>query len=88
MAVPAAPVPMALKDDTMQKTVDTRRPCEVGLRACNSLLQQRCREGVAEDYCMLAILLAVPSCINSFGTVSSLHSYKCFTQAVSMASTQ
>ena len=27
---------------------------------------QRCREGVAEDCCMLSILLAVPSCFNSF----------------------
>ena len=27
---------------------------------------QRCREGVAEDCCMLSILLAVPSCIYSF----------------------
>ena len=27
---------------------------------------QRCREGVAEDFCMLSILLAVPSCFNSF----------------------
>ena len=34
---------------------------------------QRCREGVAEDCCMLSILLAVPSCFNIFGTVSSLH---------------
>ena len=27
---------------------------------------QRCREGVAEDCCMLSLLLAVPSCIYSF----------------------
>ena len=27
---------------------------------------KRCREGVAEDCCMLSILLAVPSCFNSF----------------------
>ena len=27
---------------------------------------QRCREGVAEDCCMLSILLAVPSCFNTF----------------------
>ena len=27
---------------------------------------QRCREGVAEDCCMLSILLTVPSCFNSF----------------------
>ena len=27
---------------------------------------QRCREGVAEVCCMLSILLAVPSCFNSF----------------------
>ena len=40
------------RDDTMPKIVDTRRHCEVGLRACNRLPQtpqQRCREGVAED---------------------------------------
>ena len=29
--------------------------------------------GVAEDCCMLSILLAVPSCFNIFGTVSSLY---------------
>ena len=29
--------------------------------------------GVGEDCCMLSLLLAVPSCIYSFGTVSSLH---------------
>ena len=27
---------------------------------------KRCRDGVAEDCCMLSILLAVPSCFNSF----------------------
>ena len=27
---------------------------------------QRCREGVAEDCCMLSLLLTVPSCIYSF----------------------
>ena len=27
---------------------------------------QRCREGVAEDCCILSLLLAVPSCIYSF----------------------
>ena len=27
---------------------------------------QRCRDWVAEDCCMLSILLAVPSCFNSF----------------------
>ena len=35
----------------------------------------RCREGVAEDCCMVSILLVVPSCFNSFGTVSSLCAY-------------
>ena len=28
--------------------------------------KSRCREGVAEDCCMLSILLAVPSCTYSF----------------------
>ena len=27
------------RDDTMPKAVDTRRPCKVGLRACNDILQ-------------------------------------------------
>ena len=35
------------RDDTVPKTVETRRHCE-------------------EDCCMLSILLAVPSCFNSF----------------------
>ena len=38
---------------SVPKTVDTRKHCKVGLRACNNLPQPekpRCREGVAEDY--------------------------------------
>ena len=49
------------RDDTVSKTVDTRRHCKVWLRACNNLPQPvltRCRGGVAEDYCMLSILFA------------------------------
>ena len=29
------------RDDTMPKTVDTRKHCKVGLRACNNLQQPR-----------------------------------------------
>ena len=47
------------RDDTVPKTVDTRRHCEVDLRACNNLPQSRkprCRDGVVEDCCMLSNL--------------------------------
>ena len=47
------------RDDTVPKTVDTRSHCKVWLRACNNLLQPqkpRCREGVAEDCCMLSTI--------------------------------
>ena len=42
----------------------------------------RCREGVAEDCCMLSILPAVPSCFNTFWHYILLHFndfYTCFT---------
>ena len=42
------------RDDTITKTVVTRKHWKVGLRACNNLPQtpkQKCREGVAEDCC-------------------------------------
>ena len=38
----------------MPKTVDTRSHCKVWLRACNK--KPRCREGVAEDCCMLSTI--------------------------------
>ena len=44
---------------------------------------QRCRDWVAEDSCILSILLAVPSCIYSFWhgviPISYLDFYTCFT---------
>ena len=57
------------RDDTVPKTVETRRHCEED-RACNNLPATQSLHlwflGVAEDCCMLSILLAVPSCFNSF----------------------
>ena len=44
------------RDDTMPKTVETRRHCEVDLEHTTifrNTQKQRCREGVAEDCCML-----------------------------------
>ena len=56
-------------DDTMPKTVDTRRhreeQCEYATIVCNPQ-KPRCRDWVAEDCCILSLLLAVPSCIYSF----------------------
>ena len=50
------------RDDTISKTVDTRRHCKVGLRACNSLLQ------------LHPYILIFRGCVSTiFGTVSSLH---------------
>ena len=53
----------------MTYSVDTRRHCEVGLRACEIFVhnpqEQRCREKVRKNCCMLSIL-PVPSCVNSF----------------------
>ena len=57
------------RDDTVPKTVGTRRHCEEdGEHATifRNPQKSRCREGVAEDCCMLSILLAVPSCTYSF----------------------
>ena len=57
------------RDDTVPKTVGTRRHCEEdGEHATifrNPLPTSRFL-GVAEDCCMLSILLAVPSCTYSF----------------------
>ena len=53
----------------------------VGMRAYNNLLQPqkpRCRDLVVEDCCMLSTLPVVPSCIYSFGMVSSLHPTSAF----------
>ena len=47
------------RDDTVPKTIDTRRHCKVGLRACNNLPQPLPTSwflGVAEDCCMLSTL--------------------------------
>ena len=44
------------RDDTVPKTVETRRHCEVDLEHATIFRnpqKQRCREGVAEDCCML-----------------------------------
>ena len=57
------------RDDTVPKTVGTRRHCEEdGEHATifRNPQKARCREGVAEDCCMLSILLTVPSCTYSF----------------------
>ena len=55
------------RDDTMPKTVGTRRHCE-GEHATifRNPQKPRCRDWVAEDCCMLSLLLAVPSCTYSF----------------------
>ena len=47
------------RDDTVPKTVDTRSHCNGWLRAYNNLQQpqnMRCREGVAEDCCILSTI--------------------------------
>ena len=55
------------RDDTVPKTIETRRQCEDGEHATifRNPQKPRCRERVAEDCCMLSIL-ALPSCFNSF----------------------
>ena len=77
------------RDDTVPKTVGTRRHCEEdGEHATifRNPQKSRCREGVAEDCCMLSILLAVPSCTYSFwhGVIPTSYFifndfYTCFT---------
>ena len=57
------------RDDTVPKTVDTRRHCEEEWEHATIFRNPqklRCRDWVAEDCCMLSLLLAVPSCIYSF----------------------
>ena len=64
------------RDDTMPETVEegTARSIEsMYITIFSNPLPTSWFLGVAEDCCMLSILLAVPSCFNSFGTVSSLH---------------
>ena len=64
------------RDDTVPKTVGTRGTA----RRIESMQQSSATQslhlwflGVAEDCCMLSILLAVPLVPTVFGTVSSLH---------------
>ena len=72
----------------MPKTVDTRRhTARYGVRACNNLPQPPETDdveiGLRKIVACSQPYLAVPSCIYSFGTVSSLHLnydfYTCFT---------
>ena len=66
------------RDDTVPKTVDTRKhyeeECEHATIFRNPQ-KLRCRDWVAEDCCMLSLLLAVPSCIYSFwhGVIPTSH---------------
>ena len=53
-------------DDPVPKQEGTARRIESMQQSSATPKNQRCREGVAEDCCMLSILLAVPSCFNSF----------------------
>ena len=57
------------RDDTVPKTVETRRHCEEDLEHATifrNTLPTSLFLGVAEHCCMLSLLLAVPSCFNSF----------------------
>ena len=58
------------RDDTMPKTGDTRRHCEVELTVCNNLPQPPKKrdvgKGVAEDCYILLTLPTVPSCVTCF----------------------
>ena len=53
------------RGDTFHKTVKIKCAALGGLSATTQKLS--CREWVAEDFCMLSILLAGSSCFNSFG---------------------
>ena len=78
------------RDDTVPKTVGTRRHCEEEREHATifrNLQKQRCRDWVAEDCCMLSLLLAVPSCTYSFwhGVIPTSYFifndfYTCFTK--------
>ena len=88
------------RDDTVPKLLKqegTVRRIESMQQSSATPKNQRCREGIAEDCCMLSILLAVPSCFNSFWHSQSLHPTSflmIFTlvplifSAISMANTQ
>ena len=57
------------RDDTVPKLLKqegTARRIESMQQSSATPKNQRCREEVAEDCYMLSILLAVPSCFNSF----------------------
>ena len=60
------------RNDTVPKTGDTRRHCEVELTVCNNLPQPTSRFlGVVEDCYILSTQCLLVSPV--FGTVSSLH---------------
>ena len=65
------------RDDTVPKTVDTRRHCKVGLRACNNLLQPPKIKDVGRGLRkIVACSQSSSQCLlvsTVFGTVSSLH---------------
>ena len=74
----------------MPETVDTRSHCEESENATifRNPQKLRCRDWVAEDCCMLSLLLAVPSCIYSFwhGVIPTsyfMDFYTCFTNFLS-----
>ena len=48
------------------KQEGTARRIETMQQSSATPKKQRCREGVVEGCCMFSILLAVPSCFNSF----------------------
>ena len=58
------------REDTVPKTVDTRKHCKVGLRACNNLPQppslHLCFSGLRKIVACSQPYLAVLSCIYSF----------------------
>ena len=62
------------RDDSVPKTSNTRRPCKVGLRVCNNILQPPLYIsvfwGLRKIVAYSQSYLAGPSC---FGTVSSLY---------------
>ena len=80
------------RDDTVPKTVDTRRHCEEEREYATIFHnpQNRCRDLVVEDCFILSLLLAVPSCIYSFwhGVIptSYFDFYTCFTNFLSRLS--
>ena len=58
------------RDDSVTKTVDTRKPCEVELRACKTIFHNPLPTSqfllVAEDCCMLSILPRRPFLYQQF----------------------